>query len=167
MENPVWFGERLQLETVWVETTLASAAIEQAAVRLRGWALVRGVAITGSPFLSVSPSRVPRVHLPLASRLVPRASTGLSHEAVPGGPIAVIRDVPFPGLLDHVRRLSECLAAFGPSRLVAEYQGNFHGRGLLTIPLDCIPVDPPALLRLEGRPQAPPQTVPLGRRASH
>ncbi|MGH2608512.1 MAG: hypothetical protein ACRDHF_05430, partial [Tepidiformaceae bacterium] len=105
----------------------------------------------GSPFLSVSPSCDPRVSLPLGKRLVPRADTGISPETLPAGPIAVVRDVPFHSLLQHVQRLAEWLEPYGAFRAHAEYQGGFSGRGLLTLPLESLPEEPPAEIVAEGR----------------
>ncbi len=135
MGYEVWFRERLPVETIWVPASLCPAELNRSAARLRCWALVRGSAIIGSPFLTLSPTREPRVHLPLGRPLAPHVTSGMAQETLGAGLIAVVAGIPLEGLLDRLRLITEWLEEFAAIRAAAEYQWGFDGRGLLTVPL--------------------------------
>jgi hypothetical protein len=151
MRYGVWFGERNHLHVAWLPTHLSATAIDQCAGRLRGWALVRGVAIAGSTFVSPGPGATARVCLPLQRPCRPDPETGIGAEVLMGGPIAVVRDVPFSALTEHALHFADVLAPDG-YRGAPEYQGAFHGTGLLTLPLFDRPTELPGELVFDGAP---------------
>ena len=151
MRYRVWFGERNHLDVAWLPTRLSATAIDQCAGRLRGWALVRGVPIAGSTFVSLGPASTARVCLPLQRPCRLDPETEICAEVLMGGPIAVVRDVPFSGLMEHALHFADVLAP-GGYRGAPEYQGAFHGTGLLTLPLFDRPADPPGELVFEEAP---------------
>lgn len=151
MRYRVWFGERSHLEVLWLPTRLSATAIDQCAGRLRGWALLRGVTTAGSTFVSPGPDTTARVCLPLQRPCTPDPETGIGAGVLRGGPIAVVRDVPFSALMEHALHFADVLAP-GGYRGAPEYQGAFHGTGLLTLPLFHTPMDPPGELVFEDAP---------------
>ncbi|MEX0784153.1 MAG: hypothetical protein WD557_16040 [Dehalococcoidia bacterium] len=155
MRYPVWFGERRQLEAVWLPTCLSSQDIDQCAGRLRGWALVQGLAIAGSAFVAFGRDGDGRVWLPLREPTVPRPETGIGTGRLAGGVIAVVRDV----LFERAIELAECFEsqlAPGGYRSRPEYQGAFHAKGQLTLALHAAPARVPAELIFGA-----PRTAPL------
>ena len=141
----VSFAERAPITVATLPAELHQVAIDRMTVRLSSWALIRGFAIGGTPFVSVGRAGV-RVCLPLQEATAVFGEPGLHIEELSGGPVAVIPDVPLADLPTHIEHFSRQICHRVGLRGPAEYLSGYAGRGVLLLPLIEVPQEPPANL---------------------
>ena len=132
--------------TVFAACELTAADCELQATRLRSWALIRGEAITGGPFLRLSGGSTGEVHLPVAGSVNPHPEVGVSVAELAAGPAAVKRDVVFANLSETIDRLQANLPADPPPTGTVEFYPDGRDSwktGNLAWPLGSAPGSPP------------------------
>lgn len=128
-------SERLASPAVARAAEPSLGTVEEAMVRLQSWAAIRGVALSGVPFLRfVGESTL--VCLPTATRANPNPQTGVMATDLEPGDVAIVQGVAF----GEVRRVAAAVARdFGldEATMTAEFQRGTDGFGTgnLIIPL--------------------------------
>lgn len=112
--------------------------------RLRSWALVRGVAIKGDPFIQFAGPAITRVHLPVGEPLTPHPDTGVSLDRVAGGVIVQAAGIQLSEGAQTARALGALLANETPPSGRAEFHPGPKEStdGVLVLPLVRAPASP-------------------------
>jgi len=132
-----------------VTTDFSLKDVNVAGDRLRSWAKIRDVPVTGPPLLVRIGELSARVHLPIGAEVMPHPETGIELDAVPAGVVARIGDVRF----SEVRAVGrEALVALSPGGLAGAVEfhsidGDFVS-GELAVLVPEVPSKGPAVLSL-------------------
>lgn len=100
----------LPARTISRQADFSQAAINEAATRLRAWALTMGEQIVGLPFLRIHGQLGCQVHVPVAGRVSPHPETGISSETRGETRGVGVRVVRFDEVRPVVRALSSEIA---------------------------------------------------------
>lgn len=151
MKAELQLETRKPIQTVSVTSQGDPASLSAAMTRLRSWALIRGVPITGESFVQFAGPAITRVHLPIGDPLAPHPDTGVSLDRVVGGVTARVAGVRLTDAPRVARTVEELLGPTTPLSGRAEFHPakGEGSEGTLVLPLTKAPARPLPAIDLE------------------
>ncbi len=135
MTSSTSFSERAASAAVARSSEFTLGAIEEATVRLRSWAAIRDVGLSGVPFLRLAGDST-LVCLPTAARANPHPQTGVTATSIESGDVAVVRGVSFGDVRRTVADVARELGLNEVGLTVEFHRGTEgFGTGSVVIPL--------------------------------
>lgn len=112
--------------------------IEEAATRLKSWAVIMGVGITGPAFVRLSSDLTAFVHLPIDREVDTSVEDGITSGATPASHVAEGRDVTFDEMRPTATALRNEAEQLGNIAGHAEYHAGPDGmrHGTLYVPVE-------------------------------